>query len=76
MPELLTIVSFCGGSMVWAFGFDGGFLPYCRSIVLAVLAMSVSLYVRNCAFQHKNQQVLPNICPCLAVLFTSEISCG
>jgi hypothetical protein len=38
-----SIVSFCGGSMVWAFGFDSGFLPYCRSIVLVVLAMSISL---------------------------------
>jgi hypothetical protein len=39
--ELFTIVTFCGGSMVWAF--DGGFLPYSHSIVLVVLARSISL---------------------------------
>jgi hypothetical protein len=28
--------------MVWAFGFDGGYLPYC-CILLVVLAMSIPL---------------------------------
>jgi hypothetical protein len=43
--EVLTILpffSFCCGSMVWAFGFDGGYLPYC-CILLVVLAMSIHL---------------------------------
>jgi hypothetical protein len=43
--------------MFWVFGFDGGYLPYC-CIVLVVVAMSIS-FVKYCAFQHKNQQVLP-----------------